>query len=708
MNFGGLTAKQYLLLSQFAYVKVTEDPVDARDYYGKTLGYIIDQILSTPTTAELGADNISKEGVIALEELIIPGNACLSIGDYKRLFQEIKDDPVLSSLTLKAYRNDDGDGKGGFAGYAFENSAGDTFFSIAGTEGIAAEMADLAAQGIDLGNPLLKSEDWLNNYYWGIMDSSFQYVPTVEFVEQNLGSSNNYITGHSQGGANAVYACGEVPGLTGMVFDAPGISQLLSPLQKMNVEQSGVINYINQNDFVGPMFWHAEKTVFVRSQPVYKRDDNGRIILENGVPATIEGLEVGHYTQAILFDTNGNVVEAQRSAISITSEILFQTVYERLQYKFGKSFYGGGSTDVLYGGFFDDVIYGGQGDDTINGSAGKDQISGQEGNDTIYGGQGADNLHGGQGDDTIYGEDESDTIDGYDGDDKLFGGTSSDLIIGGLGNDTIKGDAGRDIIYGDEGEDNIDGGEYADTIYGGADDDTIHGGTGNDLIYGGTGNDLIDGDEGADKIHGSYGDDGLYGGDGADDIYGGHGNDVIMGDFGNDMLYGEDGNDELYGGIGSDVLVGGLGDDILDGGSGNDYLEGNSGSDTYYFGYNRGKDFIYDVNNTDVNGLDTYVDKVVLSMLPDDVILKRYRDNLVVCLKDSTDDVLTVINYFKSDYEKIERFEFTDGTIWHVADILDKNPSVIGDAEAETIYGGCTYEEIIRGNIDQRAATELY
>ena len=251
MNFGGLTAKQYLLLSQFSYVKVTENPDKAKaEYYGKTLEEIINKILSTPTIADIIAETgmseeEARQSGTWLDELIVPDNGCFSIGDYKKFLEEIKDDPELSMLTLKAYRNDDGEGKGGFAGYAFEDSKGDTIFAITGTEGLAAE-------GILYGNDLM-SEDWINNVYWGIADSSKQYEPTVEFVEENLGSGNNYITGHSQGGANVIYACGEIQGLTGMVFDAPGISQLLSPVQRKNVEESGLVNYVNINDIVGAL-----------------------------------------------------------------------------------------------------------------------------------------------------------------------------------------------------------------------------------------------------------------------------------------------------------------------------------------------------------------------------------------------------------------------------------------------------------------------
>ncbi|WP_143004401.1 immunoglobulin-like domain-containing protein, partial [Halomonas shengliensis] len=80
------------------------------------------------------------------------------------------------------------------------------------------------------------------------------------------------------------------------------------------------------------------------------------------------------------------------------------------------------------------------------------------------------------------------------------------------------------------------------------------------------------GDKNGNNLTGSSGDD-LLGGGGGDDI--------LAGGLGNDALSGGEGNDTLYGDEGDDFLAGGSGNDTLTGGSGNDTMIGGLGADTF-------------------------------------------------------------------------------------------------------------------------------
>ncbi|MBP7241893.1 peroxidase family protein [Amaricoccus sp.] len=138
--------------------------------------------------------------------------------------------------------------------------------------------------------------------------------------------------------------------------------------------------------------------------------------------------------------------------------------------------------------------------------------------------------------------------------------------------------------------------------------DTINGANGHDLLIGFKGNDKLYGKKGNDDIYGDDGNDQAWGGDGADMIWGGVGKDKLNGDGGHDYLdggadddelRGAGGDDFLFGGSGKDKLWGGRNADYLDGGEGNDQLRGEHGRDTFAFGYNSGKDTIYDFTRED-------------------------------------------------------------------------------------------------------------
>jgi len=195
----------------------------------------------------------------------------------------------------------------------------------------------------------------------------------------------------------------------------------------------------------------------------------------------------------------------------------------------------------------------------------------------------------------------------------------------------------------------------------------------------------INGTDNADAVKGS-----LTLGDGW--INGQSGNDVIYGSDRDEHLFNQNGNALLVAGGGNDELWAGEGNDILDGGPGNDRLYGEAGNDTYIFRRGSGQDIIIDPdatpNNTDTIWLGS-------NLTPEEVVLRRSGNNLVLKILDTT-DTLTVQDYFRNDspLNRIEQIQFMDGTVWTHDDILVEivKPSEGDDA----IYGG-TGDDLING-----------
>jgi len=381
--------------------------------------------------------------------------------------------------------------------------------------------------------------------------------------------------------------------------------------------------------------------------------------------------------------------------------------------------------DILQGGAGNDSLSGNMGDDTLYGEAGNDTLLGGNDEDVLDGGEGSDYLSGSDGDDVLLGGDGNDTLYGGNNDDSLTGGLGNDYVDGntgstaffynlGDGNDTLAGSStlasyvntlqfgegilpdqvtasasGYDIILrltatnetvtlknfllnsscwmdsiafsdgttwstaeildkarlqvGTEGNDTLTGSDYL-----------------RDLLYGGAGNDSLLGNQGYDTLYGEAGNDTLRGGGGNDTLYGGDGDDKVIGTDGNDYLAGESGNDTLWG---DDSYI--RGDDTLVGGAGNDTMYGGLGNDLYIINLGDGNDYIEDSDT-----LSGVVDRVQfgVGINPAEVTAANVSGNLVLSLG-ATGQTLTVKSFFSSSYAKIERFEFSDGTVWSTQDV---------------------------------------
>ena len=164
---------------------------------------------------------------------------------------------------------------------------------------------------------------------------------------------------------------------------------------------------------------------------------------------------------------------------------------------------------------------------------------------------------------------------------------------------------------------------------------------------------------------------------------------VLEGTPGDDILIGYSTPDTISGLAGNDLIYGEGAADILDGGPGNDYIEGGAGDDTYLFGRGSGQDVIFDYDTAQGN-MDTI--SLGADVLTTDISLQQTGDNLVISINGAT-DTLQLTSWF-ADATKIERLQFSDGTVWDAAYM---EQMVSGPSEIENYIYGTEADDILYG-----------
>ncbi len=313
--------------------------------------------------------------------------------------------------------------------------------------------------------------------------------------------------------------------------------------------------------------------------------------------------------------------------------------------------------------------------DTLVGSSGDDSLNGNGGDDTLDGGSGADVLYGGYGNDVYLFNRGSgqDTVSNYsrepDSVDTIQFGpdiSSSDLEYFRVGQDLRIHIAGTDDsvqvwgwFYGEDYK--VAQLRFQDgSVISSADIDS-----GGFQIVGGNLYDRLQGSAAADNMHG-WSD--------SDYLTGGAGNDILHGNEGNDTLNGDDGNDTLIGGSGSDTMRGGLGDDV------------------YVFNRGDGHDIIEDLEPEGASpaGIDTLKFGSGISL--NDLDFFNERGDLRIVIRDTADSIL-IKGWLpaSSNHSRVERFEFSDGTILTPAEIdafgYTSYGSMQGDNRLATLHG---------------------
>jgi Ca2+-binding RTX toxin-like protein len=345
----------------------------------------------------------------------------------------------------------------------------------------------------------------------------------------------------------------------------------------------------------------------------------------------------------------------------------------------GKAIYGTDAGETLNGTYRNDAILALDGDDVINAGAGNDWINtGYSGNNVVTGGKGNDEIEGGPQDDVyIFNRgDGQDVVFDHGGNDtlQLNGIPAADVALARQGDDlvlSVKGSADQITVYSHFANDNyaIDSVRFADgTIW--------------------------DKSDISNAISG--------------------GGQVIQGTDGDDALHGGAGNDTLNGGAGHDQLFGEAGNDVLNGGKGDDWIYGGEGDDVYLFARGDGQDKIRE-EYAEINK-DTI--RFAEGIAPEDVQVRRsdlstYGNDLILSLKDSTDQI-TVRNHFFGEGYAIEAIEFADGTVWdktYINDVLvlqstdgddtlytnDNVHTLSGGLGNDTLIGGSSSDEVLNG-----------
>ncbi len=133
---------------------------------------------------------------------------------------------------------------------------------------------------------------------------------------------------------------------------------------------------------------------------------------------------------------------------------------------------------------------------------------------------------------------------------------------------------------------------------------------------------------------------------------------------------------------GDEQLAGSGSNDVLDGGTGDDTLSGGGGGDTYIFGTGYGRDVVSD---SDWSGnVDTV--RMADGVAPDNVMVTRDEYNLYLSLGNGSDQ-LTLQRWFFSDGYKIEKVRFADGTVWDVAELINRIVAVPATENDDTVFG---------------------
>ncbi|WP_234118694.1 Mbeg1-like protein [Clostridium hydrogenum] len=295
--------RRNFILSEFSYIQLFNKPSDAYDYEGFTLGNIAKKYENT---------NLKYDGSLAPS-------------DVKEIFKEIQSDPELSNLTFTNYENKNASGNfDGFVAYSFKDPEGNAHFAFRGSESNTPEGQQDGFLGVD----------WTDNYTMGIEGKSRQFQDVKSFVAANsVGSAKIYVTGHSKGGANALYACSQFPNATGIAFDAPGIDEAISASERERLRESGITNYVASDDKVGALLFHSENRVFCKMNETYYLELDDKIVKVNNYNQGA-GQNVGtdtfipHALQAFFWDKNNNLVKENRSSGSMLTEALTQSLYD--------------------------------------------------------------------------------------------------------------------------------------------------------------------------------------------------------------------------------------------------------------------------------------------------------------------------------------------------------------------------------------------
>ena len=161
------------------------------------------------------------------------------------------------------------------------------------------------------------------------------------------------------------------------------------------------------------------------------------------------------------------------------------------------------------------------------------------------------------------------------------------------------------------------------------------------------------------------------------------GADTITGTSGADYIQGLEGNDNLYGNNGNDIIIGG---------TGNDSLRGYANDDTYIFSAGDGNDIIYETSGNDTIIFDNTV------AVTDIQYVRGGSNNYDLLIQNTTtDETITVDDWFSTSPDIIETIQFDDGTVHNQAFVTAAVAQQTGTSGNDTIYGFNDYDDTLNG-----------
>lgn len=297
-------------------------------------------------------------------------------------------------------------------------------------------------------------------------------------------------------------------------------------------------------------------------------------------------------------------------------------------------------------------------------------------------------VYGLETDDVIDGTDDANIIFALGGNDTVSGQGGDDLLHGGMGNDTLKGNAGNDTLEGGQGNDryvfNVGDGHdtvndeyrtgYKNQYLSNGGNDTLELGEGislDDLIVVKEGNDIIIGLKEEGKSFEELADtltlkDWYNGLKRIENIVLSDGSTLTPGEL--VQYVGTDGNDEVKG-----IETASVFEDR----AGNDTYVGANGNDTYRFGGGSGEDRVIDGAGAD---------RLVFAegIAPEDLHITWLQglSDIQITYNGNDGDSLVLTNWYRSQ-NRIETFEFADGTVWDASQVVDHMAT-----DSDDVYNG--------------------
>lgn len=157
--------------------------------------------------------------------------------DILATVSEIEEDAQLSGLIIREYIENGT----GFAGYVL---------------GVGDEIT-IALRGTD------DMADTLDNFLLLPFNLSAQYGPVRALLARYDGASRIWLTGHSKGGHNAIYAASIDARCHATGFNAPGFGIFLTDTQHDGLERG--VNYVINGDVTGFLLFHLERRIVLES-----------------------------------------------------------------------------------------------------------------------------------------------------------------------------------------------------------------------------------------------------------------------------------------------------------------------------------------------------------------------------------------------------------------------------------------------------------